>query len=68
MVVRMRGSGKPMTRPRYFYGWNIVFVGFLSTVVSGLGVYTLAIFVKPMTAASPRPSWGRCWTGAGPGS
>ncbi len=40
-----------MTRPRYFYGWNIVFVGFLSTVVSGLGVYTLAIFVKPMTAA-----------------
>ena len=37
-------------RPRYFYGWNIVGVGFIANMVSGLGVYTLAIFISPMTA------------------
>ena len=36
--------------PRYYYGWNIVGIGFLSTVVSGIGVYSLAMFVSPMTA------------------
>ncbi len=35
-------------RPRYYYGWNIVGMGYLSTVISGLGVYTLTLFIRPM--------------------
>jgi MFS transporter, OFA family, oxalate/formate antiporter len=50
-LIYSREAIRRVTTFRYYYGWNIVFVGFLSTVVSGLGVYTLAIFVGPMTAA-----------------
>ena len=39
------------TKPRIFYGWTIVGVGFLSNVASSFALAsTLAIFLKPLTA------------------
>jgi MFS family permease len=39
------------TRPRYFYGWYIVGVGFLANVASSFALAsTMSIFLKPLTA------------------
>ncbi len=50
-MVETAARIEQQTKPRIFYGWYIVGVGFLSNVASSFALAsTLAIFLKPLTA------------------
>jgi len=50
-VQALTDSEPPVKRPRFFYGWTIVAVGFLAHIASAFTISsTLSVFLKPLSS------------------